>query len=49
MLIEHLDIDEYHARPEISKSQLDTLDLPQTEYVKLEQAYQDRREVLLNA
>ncbi|AOJ93125.1 recombinase RecT [Burkholderia multivorans] len=24
-------------------------DLPQTEYVKLEQAYQDRREVLLNA
>ncbi|MBU9649393.1 PD-(D/E)XK nuclease-like domain-containing protein [Burkholderia multivorans] len=27
MLIEHLDIDEYHARPEVSKSQLDTLDL----------------------
>ncbi|MCA8251804.1 PD-(D/E)XK nuclease-like domain-containing protein [Burkholderia sp. AU31624] len=27
MLIEHLDIDEYHARPEISKSQLDTLNV----------------------
>ncbi|MDN7729202.1 PD-(D/E)XK nuclease-like domain-containing protein [Burkholderia orbicola] len=27
MLIEHLDIDEYHSRPEISKSQLDTLNV----------------------
>lgn len=27
MLIEHLDIDEYHARPQISKSQLDTINV----------------------
>ncbi|CAB5279599.1 exonuclease VIII [Burkholderia multivorans] len=27
MLIEHLDIDEYHARPEVSKSQLDTINV----------------------